>query len=398
MCGSELNPKWKSTTEENRKFYKLVSEKCQSLNPYAALVQCAHETKTADGYWTSELFLKANNAAGIKNSKTWGGKIYRKLTWEQDKKGNKKDVYADFKAYNNIEEFLYDYELKIISTYPQCLDHVDSFWSVLQGLQAGKYKWATDHNYFKKLARTAIELAPDIFGHNAWSDKINDSWQYARKRGYMTYENVKTVEDILDGVCGSECINTGKPCSICLDFGHGGKDSGACAQGIKEKDLNAALGVKVSKYLLLNGCDICQTRAGDVFRSLDERCEHANKNNCDFFISLHHNAATDAKANGFEVFAPAGYIDGRVRESMDLACAIIDAVKAALPDTKIRGMKTADLAVLRGTQMPAILIEAGFMTNPFDLQNITDSGYQHVMARAIGSAVISFVNGGKHAG
>ncbi len=88
-----------------------------------------------------------------------------------------------------------------------------------------------------------------------------------------------------------------------LDFGHGGKDSGAVsANKIKESDTVLKIGMLIKNNLEKNNEKVITTREKDLYYSLDYRSSKANKENCDYFISLHMNSSTNKSAKGVEVW------------------------------------------------------------------------------------------------
>ena len=155
---------------------------------------------------------------------------------------------------------------------------------------------------------------------------------------------------------------------IVIDIGHGGKDSGAVHandityQYIKEKDIV----LRISKILsnkLKNKYDVMVTRHSDIFLTLNERTEFANRNEADIFISLHANAFKNEDVDGVETL-----YNPDSKESKKLADYVhSELIKEVI--TNDRGIKSRDnLYVLnpRNINIPAILIEFGFITNPIE--------------------------------
>ncbi|WP_297551081.1 N-acetylmuramoyl-L-alanine amidase [Thermococcus sp.] len=165
--------------------------------------------------------------------------------------------------------------------------------------------------------------------------------------------------------------------TICVDAGHGGSDPGAVANGVEEKNINLAIALKVAKLLEEDGAKVVLTRDGDYYVSLSDRVKIANSNNCDIFISIHANAASDTSASGFEVYHYYGSTKGN-----ELATYVDEEIAKVIP-LKNRGVKEAGFYVLKYTSMPAILIETGFVTNTYDVGIITDENYQWRYAYAI---------------
>lgn len=146
----------------------------------------------------------------------------------------------------------------------------------------------------------------------------------------------------------------------CIDYGHGGYDSGAI-NGIRyEKNDVKLLGDKLVALLIANGETVIKTRVNDEFISLDERCNIANRNEVNYFISLHRNSATSSSANGLETYSNKGAVNGK-----RLGTAIQNSILEKVPFTN-RGYKEEDFRVLYKTTMTAVLIELGFIVNSKD--------------------------------
>lgn len=173
---------------------------------------------------------------------------------------------------------------------------------------------------------------------------------------------------------------------IYLDPGHGGEDSGAVGpNGLKES--NAAL--QISKYLrrglIDQGETVYITRDGDEFVSLGARCELANDEGADLFISVHCNAFSIPEAHGYEVWTSKGVTDADA-----VAERLFDTIGAAFPKLTPRldasdgdSDKEAGFAVLVGTTMPAVLIECAFISNMIEERWLNDVGWKMRMAGAI---------------
>lgn len=189
------------------------------------------------------------------------------------------------------------------------------------------------------------------------------------------------------------------PITIVIDPGHGGKDLGTTAEiGLPthEKVVNLATAQMLQTYLQQMGFRTLMTRQRDVFISLSERCQYANEQNADLYISVHYNSAPSDKAHGIEVF----YFNSlenikRANASKELAKSVLDNV-ISLTGAKSRGVKHGNLAVIRETSMPAILIEGGFFTNADEYQKIKDPAYQKKIAWGIALGVNKFVTGNKN--
>lgn len=181
---------------------------------------------------------------------------------------------------------------------------------------------------------------------------------------------------------------------IVLDPGHGGKDTGALGNGLREKDVvfdddagNLGIAQRVRHHLALAGYRVILTRMADVFVPLSARARMAVEAGADAFISLHCNASTSQTASGIEIFRHPREQNGAGR----LARLILDALlrQPEAEGMKDRGVKTANFRVLQVgyKHMPAVLIETGFITNRGDAERLRSRFFREAWARAIAVAV-----------
>jgi len=189
---------------------------------------------------------------------------------------------------------------------------------------------------------------------------------------------------------------------IVLDPGHGGKDPGYHEGSQQEKKYTLLLAKEVSDLLSKAGFKASLTRYTDIFVDLPVRPDLARRREADLFISLHFNSAGagGSGVKGVEVFcmtpahtsstnsrgegAATGAYPGNRFDAKNLLLgyqiqkAILNAVS-----TEDRGLRRARYEVLRTAEMPAVLIEGGFMSNPIESKHIYDSAYRRQMAQAI---------------
>jgi len=148
---------------------------------------------------------------------------------------------------------------------------------------------------------------------------------------------------------------------IVLDAGHGGKDPGATANGLKEKDLTLAIVKHIGRMLSeYEGVEVHYTRTDDRFLELSERAAIANKLKADYFISVHINAGG---GTGFESYIYNGSVSAKTIAYQNV---VHGEIMKAIGNVKDRGKKRANYAVLRETKMPAILTENLFIDNKTD--------------------------------
>lgn len=170
---------------------------------------------------------------------------------------------------------------------------------------------------------------------------------------------------------------------IVVDAGHGGKDQGTCSGDILEKDINLAVAEKLAKKLKKGGARVLLTRDEDVKIELNDRAAIANEAEADIFVSIHCNYyEKDTGIKGLECYYQESSEDGReLAERVTEAFANEDRVV-------VRGTKTAGYRVLLKTQMPAILVELGYMSNPSECEKLADEDYQELLAEKIAAGIL----------
>lgn len=172
---------------------------------------------------------------------------------------------------------------------------------------------------------------------------------------------------------------------IVLDPGHGGMDPGALGNGLVEKDITLDLARRVQKKLA-GVTDVVLTRNSDVFVSLADRADRANKLNADLFVSLHVNSGG---GTGFEsyVYTEADTGTVEIKNIVHNETAAYYS-RFGFPD---RGKKKADFAVLRLTKMPAVLLENLFIDTKNDAEKLKDPVFLDGAAEAISRGIIEAV-------
>ncbi len=228
------------------------------------------------------------------------------------------------------------------------------------------------------------------------------------------------------------------PKVVVIDAGHGGPDRGmigpiGTTPWFTEKDVTLSVAKKLATVLRARGFDVLMTRTTDTLIALSDRGRIANSNHGDVFISIHCNApgsntAAGAREHGFETYflaeaktederrvqdmenesvkfetganAPKGdplnFIitdmaqNEHLRESSDLAQTIQQGLIDVHPGPN-RGVQQANFAVLRGSYMPAVLIEIGFGSNQSEATYLSDQANQRALARNIAESVIAYL-------
>ncbi len=213
---------------------------------------------------------------------------------------------------------------------------------------------------------------------------------------------------------------------IIIDPGHGGEDNGAVSKnGVKEKDVVLKIAYKLAKELKKRGYDVILTRYTDVYVPLKDRTGIANSNNGDLFISIHLNASY-RKASGAETYFLSldGYKEvsdtiafenreikkGKKEEKENSESSSVSfilwdmAQREYLKDSeklgefiqeglnklmgiRDRGVKQAPLVVLKGLNMPGVLIEVGFLSNPVEESRLISDSFQERVVNVIANSV-----------
>lgn len=172
--------------------------------------------------------------------------------------------------------------------------------------------------------------------------------------------------------------------TIVIDAGHGGFDNGATYQGRKEKDDNLRLALAVGKILEQKGYNVIYTRKTDEYQSPYEKAQIGNDAGADYFISFHRNSSEKNNTYGGSM----SLIYGNDERARQLAYSINEQLeKSGFTDLGID--ERTGLVVLRRTEMPAVLIETGFLNNDED-NRIFDENFDTIAAN-IAQGIINAV-------
>ncbi|SDP19419.1 N-acetylmuramoyl-L-alanine amidase [Halobacillus aidingensis] len=177
--------------------------------------------------------------------------------------------------------------------------------------------------------------------------------------------------------------------TVVIDAGHGGSDPGATYRGYQEKTFNLSIAMNVQRILSQNyQVRILMTRTTDVTLSLDARTSLANRENADFFLSIHNNAAG---GSGFETYIYNGPLSPNTRTYQNI---IHDTTYRAIRGYNVRdrGKKRANLYVTRETDMSSLLVEVLFVDNPGDLALLRNSAFINDVSRGIAEGVADALN------
>ncbi|MDD2233559.1 MAG: N-acetylmuramoyl-L-alanine amidase [Desulfitobacteriaceae bacterium] len=184
--------------------------------------------------------------------------------------------------------------------------------------------------------------------------------------------------------------------SILLDPGHGGKDPGAIGQtGSYEKINNLAIALVLREILTKAGAEVILTREKDispainysVTADLQARVDLAAEYNPDLFISIHNNAALNSELKGTSVYY--SLANSQYSESQKLADKILSSV-IKIVGTSDLGVRTANFYVIANTSMPAVLIEAAFISNPYEEARLQNDTFRKNLAAAIFHGIYNY--------
>jgi N-acetylmuramoyl-L-alanine amidase len=217
---------------------------------------------------------------------------------------------------------------------------------------------------------------------------------------------------------------------IVIDPGHGGHDTGTIGpNGLREKDLVLEVGRKLGKLLETRlGAEVVYTRKDDTFIPLETRTAIANQQRADLFISIHANSSDDPAARGVETYylnftsSPDALevaarenavseksvyelqdlvkkiaLKEKIEESREFAGDVQESLHSGLaaktPAIRNRGVKKAPFIVLIGANMPSILAEISFVSNPTDERRLETSEYRERIAESLYRGIAKYVDG-----
>jgi N-acetylmuramoyl-L-alanine amidase len=211
---------------------------------------------------------------------------------------------------------------------------------------------------------------------------------------------------------------------VVVDAGHGGADDGLRADGSVEKHVNLELARALRDALsAAGGLEVVLTRSDDIQMSVDERAVKANTAGGDIFVSLHCDGYSGSQARGYSVevlepgsanslagrrISPSANVSGAASGQVDLVpwdevaaghagesaslARYISRGLGGVEGLKDAGFRRAPLVVFRGIDMPCVLVNCGFLTNPDDAALLREASSRRRIAGAIARGIIEFVN------
>lgn len=230
------------------------------------------------------------------------------------------------------------------------------------------------------------------------------------------------------GAGGLPAVEAAAVRRVVIDPGHGGKDPGAVTPGgVQEKEITLRVSQELAELLRARDYEVLLTRTDDSFVPLSERAKLANAHEADLFLSIHCNASDSGRLKGFEVYflsekasdpradaiarfenAPLALEGGapapddrlsrllrsmvkteHINDSSELGALVHQHLSRRL-STDALGVKQAAFYVLRDAEMPAILIETGFLTNSKEGKRLNKAAYQRKIAEGVADAVDAY--------
>ncbi|WP_320664240.1 N-acetylmuramoyl-L-alanine amidase [Prochlorococcus sp. MIT 1223] len=179
---------------------------------------------------------------------------------------------------------------------------------------------------------------------------------------------------------------------VVIDPGHGGPDPGAVGiNGLRETDVVLDVSLQVTEFLKEKGVTVLLTRKKEIDLDLPPRVARANKSKASAFVSIHANASRDHRrdVNGVETYYYTGY------RGLSLAKKIHKEIVRVSPGSPDRGVRRSRFFVIRRTDMPAALVEVGFVTGRIDARKLRQSEHRQRLAFAIAKGILNYLKGAR---
>ena len=261
------------------------------------------------------------------------------------------------------------------------------------------------------------------------SSSIPNKTSVKKLFSYVSKEPVGSSSKVIDT---SYSTNLKNRYTIMVDAGHGGKDSGTYWHGYKEKELVLSIAKKLVKRLKNLGFNVKMTRYNDRFISLGGRIRKANRANADLFVSIHANSVSNKKrvniARGIETYFLQTTRNARAKRvaakenreilkgkdsatkrvllnavftgpkialsnrlAIDVQRNMLANLRANFKGVKDGGVRGAPFYVLVGAEMPAILVEVGYLSNPKERARLYTPKYQQLQAKGIADGIVRYL-------
>jgi len=212
------------------------------------------------------------------------------------------------------------------------------------------------------VTRVVFELSK-YFNHNIISDNPDNKINIALAKSEIQSENNLIV----------------------LDAGHGGFDPGAVGKNLQEKEVNLKIVDRLESILKSHGFKVKLTRKDDTFISLNRRVKMANNDGARLFISIHNNSSSKSTSEGTETFIAPNKTGDSLLLAENIQKQLID--KLGLVN---RGVKKEHLYVIKYTEMPAVLVEVAFLSNPAEEKLLLKDSFLTEAAVAISQGIFDY--------
>ncbi len=329
---------------------------------------------------------------------------------------------VDLSIHNQTIRFTYNSPKAWINGRPSSLSHPsvkngDGFWVPVSFFASATFYRAT---------RTRLNWPPK----KQESDHTEDTAPTVKKKSAaVPAASLPPVETISPGRPVETLSRPHAIKRIVIDPGHGGKDPGAVGpRGVEEKAVNLQLAIELAEVLRQNNdYEVLLTRMDDTFIPLAERARLANHHKADLFVSIHCNASLSSKLKGFEVYflseessdphadavarlenAPLA-LEGKaiptpsqvkavlrslvknanINEASALGALIDRHLGQRLSEPSL-GVKQAAFYVLRGADMPAVLVETGFLSNPQEERLLQDRSFRQKLIEGMAGGIVAY--------
>jgi N-acetylmuramoyl-L-alanine amidase len=261
------------------------------------------------------------------------------------------------------------------------------------------------------LENSKVEMKLKVGGNECLMNNVKFVFSHTiATMGEKIYVSRIDLAKLIDPVLRPNFIqNAGDFRTVILDPGHGGKDPGATNPYGTEANYNVKIAGLLKQQLEAKGFKVLMTRNSNIYLSLQERVERANAvKDSAIYVSIHFNSGGRA-ARGIETFtlSPPGVSHygsewkaadnqsraGNEHDSANIALATSvhgSILRRLGKNTLDRGIKRARFSVLSGVRHPAILLEGGFMSHPYEARLIENTEYQKALATGVAEAIVRY--------
>jgi len=230
---------------------------------------------------------------------------------------------------------------------------------------------------YKGLAIDCIEKYPN---GSSWTFQVNRSTRVESNLSFDGKNLELIFRDVPVKFVNDQSLIKGK---VVIDSGHGGSDPGAQRENIFEKNITIDVANKVKNYLNQAGINVVMTRAGDETVSLKQRTIITNNENPEVFVSIHVNSCESPNVTGLETH---WYTSKSKKLAQTVQNKLVSSISS--PD---RGVMNSMFYVIHHTNVPAVLVEIGFLSNNKERSQLLTQERQEITARAIADGIIKFM-------